>query len=846
LLVATVWAAPRSARAAQPSIHFAPAGAWIRPTELSDGRGPDGGRGAGGARVRLFDRQVRVDAHGQELYWRIAKQAVNEATLEVASQIEIEFDPSYERLTVHSVTVRRGNEAIDRLDKSAFHLAEREKRLDAQIYDGRLSAVLFVSDVRVGDVVEYSYTLAGADPTAGERYMDALVLGLSFPIEHLHARVVVPDGRRVRFRPRGPGVRDGSLGPTIHEVPGATEYEWDLRDTPAYQLDPDAPGSFEPAPWVQVTEYGTWAEVARIGARLFDVGPVHERALDEWVKTARSNAGGGAGDAPLQGQALDDFILRAARFVQDEVRYVALEVGMSRRRPTDPAVVLARRYGDCKDKTALLVALLRAAGIRATPALISTSGGEHLDELEPTLGAFDHVIARVVGSSGEALWIDSTVPLQGGGLDRLRYSPFERALVFDPATAGLSSMAREPAAAPSPYVRDFFRVAMPGTTTPTEIDSERQYRGPIADTMRALIHAYGRDELRKSLVKKYQVDYPSARDDGELKVVDDRNGDVVTLTIHLIVPDFWSTHEKDKPQIAPITAHLLEDGMPRPSAGERRAPLALPFPSHARYEVAATLPFDLPVDPTTFAPDIPGLRFQFQSSGAERQLSYVFDVESTQPEIPVEQLADYLAAVDVGRASLARNLRYLAPEPDRPNWWLAAPLGLATLLSLWGGRRLYSYNPPPKQRAQPDPRYVGLRGWLILLGFGLCAGPLRLGHALLKILGTIGSHRSWMYLTTSGQGGYSPFKAGMFLADVVLGIPLLAYAATLVVIFFRKRRSFRLHYVYLALAMAVFGTADEIAFGTAHIHEFEASLAGIGIWIMYLTSSRRVAGTFVE
>jgi transglutaminase-like putative cysteine protease len=69
------------------------------------------------------------------------------------------------------------------------------------------------------------------------------------------------------------------------------------------------------------------------------------------------------------------FLLRATLFVQDEVRYVAVEVGMSWRRATDAAPVFSPRFGDCKDKTALLVALLRAYGMTARPALVRPRWG---------------------------------------------------------------------------------------------------------------------------------------------------------------------------------------------------------------------------------------------------------------------------------------------------------------------------------------------------------------------------------------------------------------------------------------------------------------------------------------
>ncbi len=66
-----------------------------------------------------------------------------------------------------------------------------------------------------------------------------------------------------------------------------------------------------------------------------------------------------------------------------------------------------RRFGDCKGKTVLLLALLKELGIQAEPALVSLGGGDGLDERLPSLGAFNHVIVRAT-IGGKVYWLDGT------------------------------------------------------------------------------------------------------------------------------------------------------------------------------------------------------------------------------------------------------------------------------------------------------------------------------------------------------------------------------------------------------------------------------------------------------
>lgn len=82
-------------------------------------------------------------------------------------------------------------------------------------------------------------------------------------------------------------------------------------------------------------------------------------------------------------------------FVRRQVRYVAVEVGIGGYRPSPPPEVLARRWGDCKDKSLLLIDLLEEAGIEAHPALIRLSRDERIDRLFPSPYHFNHLIVAV-------------------------------------------------------------------------------------------------------------------------------------------------------------------------------------------------------------------------------------------------------------------------------------------------------------------------------------------------------------------------------------------------------------------------------------------------------------------
>src|SRR6185436_1522845 len=97
---------------------------------------------------------------------------------------------------------------------------------------------------------------------------------------------------------------------------------------------------------------------------------------------------------------------KALAWIQKHVRYAGVEVGESSVVPRAPQTVLANRYGDCKDKATLLVALLRAAGITAHVALLRAGEDFDVPRELPGLGMFNHAIVVVDGD--QPMWVDPT------------------------------------------------------------------------------------------------------------------------------------------------------------------------------------------------------------------------------------------------------------------------------------------------------------------------------------------------------------------------------------------------------------------------------------------------------
>jgi hypothetical protein len=207
-----------------------------------------------------------------------------------------------------------------------------------------------------------------------------------------------------------------------------------------------------------------------------------------------------------------DFIGKVVERLHREVRYTGVEFGAARLVPEFPAETLRRKFGDCKDKSTLLVAALRAAGIDAYLALLAAGDDQDIAPELPGLGMFDHAIVYVPGGgANEDLWIDTTaeyarvgfLPAPDTNRHALVIRAGEKALLRTPAMRSNDNRQIE--------MREFtlseYGPAHVVETTETHGTVENEYRGWYAgpDTKERVdqLKTYARDAYRTRELVSY-------------------------------------------------------------------------------------------------------------------------------------------------------------------------------------------------------------------------------------------------------------------------------------------------------------------------------------------------------
>jgi transglutaminase-like putative cysteine protease len=634
-----------------------PAPAWAKPVAFALPPPAEAtSRGvAYGSRYDVVDDEVRLGDHVSATYHHVVSEAVTEKGVDDLSHHEIEFDPGWETLTLHQVDIVRDGQRVSRLNAMQVKVLQRERDLESRIYDGRKTLNLDLSDVRPGDILEFAYTRSGVNPVLGGHQFGGLDMQWAVPVLHLHRRLSTAATLPVRVT-----LLNGASAPALTRVDGYDERLWEQNDVPALRREADTPAWFDPFQSVEWTDFATWGEVARWAEPLYRVPAQPGPAL-------------GAAIARIAHDQVSPEARVAAvlRLVQQQVRYLGVEIGAGTHTPSAPDVVWARRWGDCKEKALLMVTMLRALGVAAEPVLVNTRREAAIEQDLPTAGAFDHAITRVhVG--GADYWLDPTRSPQQGTLRTLTQSTYGAALVLDGQAVELTRMPARTGVERTREV-EVDVDSRAGMDKPVIYVVRTTYRGFTADTMRDELGDGERGELQRRYVNFYATSYPGIKVGAPLDVEDDALANVMVVTEHYTIDDFWTRDDKGRRQ-ADLHVPDMSGQLDVPKAPIRVMPMALAAPHILRERMTVHLPDAWPDRDLEKTVTNPAFTFKRTVHGSGKLLTMDYVLDMRADHVDAAQVRRYAADIDSARDELAYNI-WSAPEEPAPAASQAADAG---------------------------------------------------------------------------------------------------------------------------------------------------------------------------
>ena len=698
---------------------------WVTPVAADrDAPAPEEGV-PDGVWLLLVDQQISVGPQGSSRYQHYARKVISSGGIEEAASLELEFDPSYEKLVIHHIHVERDGQIIDALRPREIKVIQQEKDLSRRLYNGTLSALAFLHDVRVGDVIDYAYTVTGDNPIFGGRLVAGTDLEFDTPVHDLRYRVLFPAARSLYYKVHTPWSAPSppplAAEPAVRHLGPVDEYTWRARDLAAISTDGDVPTWYDPYAWVQLSEFESWADVARWAESLYPAADPKGGLVGALVARLQAEH---AGD--------EERLLAAIRFVQDDVRYLGFELGVGTHQPQAPEAVLARRYGDCKDKALLLVTLLRVLGSEAWPALVHTDARHAIRDWLPSPLAFDHVIVEFRAQNHD-YWVDATHSLQRGTLATWQNPSFGRALVVRDGTTELTEVPLEKPggadAEPGISVEEHYRIE--DYRSPVHLEVVTRYRGAEADEMRENLGATPVADLGKEYLNFYAQDDPRIEAEGPPVLADDPVANTITTTERYLVPDFWKGRRRE------LRAWAVGKYLGKPRVTRRTMPLALPYPLSVRQITRVDLPERWRITDESQAVEDEAVRYRYavRLEGG-RALTLDRRLETLGDHVEVAHLGKYLAALEEIDKSIGFSLERAEPAvegsgadagaaPAPPRSAAASrgspdegPVSLPTGVALGAGSLFVIVGLLTRRRRRAPPRSSADSG----LGVGLGAG----------------------------------------------------------------------------------------------------------------------------
>ncbi|MFD1003341.1 DUF3857 domain-containing protein [Ohtaekwangia kribbensis] len=817
---------PVSIFAQHVSIRSAPA--WVTPHRPDVGAKPNA-KDAAGSYYLLIDKQSHVEK--QTDFFHYAYKLITSEGVQEMSDISVAFDPSFQKLTFHQCIIHRDGKTIGKLSAGNIRTIQREESMDRYLYDGSLSAVINLQDVRVGDIIEYAYSIEGYNPVYEGHYTNIVYFDFTVPYEQFKERIIFPAGKKIYVK-----YFNDEVKPEVRTVGTSTEYQWSLHRVNAAVSESNEPSWYEGYRFAQVTDFKDWTEVAAWATKQFEVTEREQKQLQS--KT----------DELFKGLDKPALILKAIRFVQDEVRYLGFESGLNSHKPHAPLNVFEQRFGDCKDKSLLLTTILNIYGVEAYPMLVSTTLRDHTSERLPSHTIFNHCVAQIV-YDGKSIFIDPTINNQGGSLDNYYFPTYGQGLVVSAKSTDLRTL-------PDPVKSS---INEEHTIDVAEIDGEAIltvqtiYKGVEADIQRSDFASRSVDQIQKDYITFYTNLYPNIAVIDTVRMEDNRETNTVTIHEKYKVPGIWTTRDGDEDKLyAEFYPLTLENYFNVPKLQTRKVPYRLAFPLSYEHTIRVNLPEAWTITPDNKNIESPYYKYDYYVSYNENDHTLILQTlyNTKSDHIPASAMTSFVEDHGVMMKNLSYNLSYdkSLANASGISWFAVVVSLVAFVIAAWFALRLYNYYDPEPELTRINGQPIG--GWLVLIAIGLIITPFRIIYELFFAT-SFYDEITWV----SGWRQENYTLVGLTIFELVYNITIVVFAVLLIVLFFERRSSLPkliIIYFWLNVAISVIDTLigwkyfSDITQRNEMFKTVFRNLIAAAIWIPYFNTSTRVRETFVE
>jgi hypothetical protein len=343
-------------------------------------------------------------------------------------------------------------------------------------------------------------------------------------------------------------------------------------------------------------------------------------------------------------------LLAALHFVQDDIRYMGIEMGEHSHKPMNPDKVFDQRFGDCKEKSFLLCSMLNAMGMEAAPVLINSDYKKTILNWLPSSTDFDHATIRVK-LNGKFYWFDPTISYQRGDINDISYPDYQCGLVITDSTTGLTIIPSHEKG--SETVKEIFTIADMSGTAKLEVVTTST--GQYADNARNAFKNSSLYQMQKSYEDFYISYFDEASSDSLAYVDNEATGIFITKEFYTI-KNFWD--EKKGIKKVSFSPFVIESMLQTPKNKQRTMPFSIQFPADYHEEMIINLPDKWKTKESASDLKCTGFVFNSNSSSSNRQLTLKYDYRSLKDFITPNEANEYFASIEKTKQKLNYALTY--------------------------------------------------------------------------------------------------------------------------------------------------------------------------------------------
>jgi hypothetical protein len=314
-------------------------------------------------------------------------------------------------------------------------------------------------------IVEYAYEVKTIKPVLHNDLYTRFFIQSIIPLKEDVMEIILPKGKDLHI-----AYFKTDIKPFVEEADGKIKYTFKNLNKTEIIPEPRMPDMYdkEVFPQFYCWTLSSWDTISKWYSELTKEQMQSDAELESFTKALIAN------------KTTDEDKIRAIfYFVSQKIRYVAVELGPHTHKPHLAYEVFKKRYGDCKDKTTLLLTMLKIAGIEGIPGLVPKDP-EELDESAPTSRVFNHVIAVVPKKDGTYYWLDATNEV----------AAFDSVPFYIPNTVLLISMdgnykfVKTPEMDDNKDYIDFYRINLVNDNGDVDNEYTYSYYGKSAEIMR--------------------------------------------------------------------------------------------------------------------------------------------------------------------------------------------------------------------------------------------------------------------------------------------------------------------------------------------------------------------------